>query len=190
MNMTSLSLTHSDKISLPRKEKKKRSTTNAEPPSDTMTMRGVFLKTKPLQRLFATVSNTTLTMAATPEARKCVLAPMVRTGELPTRLLALKYGADLVWGSFLFPFSSTIRVADLSSRPRDGRQSHHWRRSHPKLAYQHHRLHQSQYQSRREDHIPHAPLRRERQAHLPAWDRVAGARGGGGEGGCRGRRRN
>lgn len=29
---------------------------------------------------------------------KVVLAPMVRTGELPTRLLALKYGADLVWG--------------------------------------------------------------------------------------------
>jgi hypothetical protein len=29
---------------------------------------------------------------------KCVLAPMVRTGELPTRLVALKYGADAVWG--------------------------------------------------------------------------------------------
>lgn len=29
---------------------------------------------------------------------KVVLAPMVRIGELPTRLLALKYGADLVWG--------------------------------------------------------------------------------------------
>lgn len=29
---------------------------------------------------------------------------MVRTGELPTRLLALKYGADLVWGSSLFFF--------------------------------------------------------------------------------------
>ncbi|KAI2635192.1 tRNA-dihydrouridine synthase [Xylaria nigripes] len=29
---------------------------------------------------------------------KVVLAPMVRTGELPTRLLALHYGADLVWG--------------------------------------------------------------------------------------------
>ncbi|KAI5847005.1 hypothetical protein BZA05DRAFT_341297 [Tricharina praecox] len=29
---------------------------------------------------------------------KCVLAPMVRTGELPTRLLSLKYGADAVWG--------------------------------------------------------------------------------------------
>ncbi|KAI9749588.1 MAG: hypothetical protein M1815_002416 [Lichina confinis] len=29
---------------------------------------------------------------------KVVLAPMVRVGELPTRLLALKYGADLVWG--------------------------------------------------------------------------------------------
>ncbi|AET37861.1 tRNA-dihydrouridine(20) synthase (NAD(+)) Ecym_2108 [Eremothecium cymbalariae DBVPG len=31
-------------------------------------------------------------------AGKVVLAPMVRAGELPTRLLALKYGADLVWG--------------------------------------------------------------------------------------------
>ena len=29
---------------------------------------------------------------------KVVLAPMVRSGELPTRLLALEYGADLVWG--------------------------------------------------------------------------------------------
>lgn len=31
---------------------------------------------------------------------KVVLAPMVRSGELPSRLLALKYGADLVWGKF------------------------------------------------------------------------------------------
>lgn len=30
--------------------------------------------------------------------RKLVLAPMVRSGELPSRLLALHYGADLVWG--------------------------------------------------------------------------------------------
>ena len=29
---------------------------------------------------------------------KVVLAPMVRSGELPSRLLALKYGADLSWG--------------------------------------------------------------------------------------------
>ncbi|PHH86979.1 hypothetical protein CDD83_9469 [Cordyceps sp. RAO-2017] len=29
---------------------------------------------------------------------KIVLAPMVRSGELPSRLLALEYGADLVWG--------------------------------------------------------------------------------------------
>lgn len=29
---------------------------------------------------------------------KLVLAPMVRSGELPSRLLALDYGADLVWG--------------------------------------------------------------------------------------------
>ena len=31
---------------------------------------------------------------------KIVLAPMVRSGELPSRLLALDYGADLVWGTF------------------------------------------------------------------------------------------
>ncbi len=31
---------------------------------------------------------------------KIVLAPMVRSGELPSRLLALHYGADLVWGAF------------------------------------------------------------------------------------------
>ncbi|KAI5258801.1 FMN-linked oxidoreductase [Aureobasidium subglaciale] len=29
---------------------------------------------------------------------KVVLAPMVRSGECPSRLMALKYGADLVWG--------------------------------------------------------------------------------------------
>lgn len=29
---------------------------------------------------------------------KLALAPMVRLGELPTRLLAMRYGADLVWG--------------------------------------------------------------------------------------------
>ncbi|KAI0489607.1 dihydrouridine synthase [Xylaria cf. heliscus] len=29
---------------------------------------------------------------------KIVLAPMVRSGELPSRMLALHYGADLVWG--------------------------------------------------------------------------------------------
>lgn len=32
---------------------------------------------------------------------KVVLAPMVRSGELPSRLLALHYGADLVWGEYL-----------------------------------------------------------------------------------------
>lgn len=30
---------------------------------------------------------------------KIVLAPMVRSGELPSRLTALHYGADLVWGT-------------------------------------------------------------------------------------------
>lgn len=33
-----------------------------------------------------------------PFAGKLVLAPMVRAGELPTRILAIKNGADLVWG--------------------------------------------------------------------------------------------
>ena len=28
---------------------------------------------------------------------KLILAPMVRIGKLPTRLLALKYGADIVY---------------------------------------------------------------------------------------------
>lgn len=38
------------------------------------------------------------TPARMPEyAGKLCLAPMVRSGELPTRLMALKYGADLVW---------------------------------------------------------------------------------------------
>lgn len=32
---------------------------------------------------------------------KVVLAPMVRSGELPSRLLALHYGADLVWGLYI-----------------------------------------------------------------------------------------
>lgn len=33
---------------------------------------------------------------------KIVLAPMVRSGELPSRLTALHYGADLVWGTLSF----------------------------------------------------------------------------------------
>jgi len=37
-------------------------------------------------------------MAPLDYRNKVVLAPMVRVGELPNRLLALKYGADLVWG--------------------------------------------------------------------------------------------
>ena len=39
---------------------------------------------------------------------KVVLAPMVRSGELPSRLMALKYGADLVWGASLTPFPALI----------------------------------------------------------------------------------
>ena len=39
---------------------------------------------------------------------KVVLAPMVRSGELPSRLLALKYGADLVWGKYNFRSSRLL----------------------------------------------------------------------------------
>ena len=58
---------------------------------------------------------------------KVVLAPMVRSGELPSRLLALKYGADLVWGPETVaqsmigttrrynPITSTIDFTRLSS---------------------------------------------------------------------------
>jgi tRNA-dihydrouridine synthase 2 len=40
-----------------------------------------------------------------------VLAPMVRSGELPSRLLALKYGADLVWGE---PHKKLLQEAMLT----------------------------------------------------------------------------
>ena len=58
---------------------------------------------------------------------KVVLAPMVRSGELPTRLLALQYGADLVWGPETVdksmigttrrvnPITSTIEFTRISS---------------------------------------------------------------------------
>jgi tRNA-dihydrouridine synthase 2 len=46
---------------------------------------------------------------------KIVLAPMVRSGELPSRLLALQYGADLVWGT-CFPLEY-YNLADLCSGP-------------------------------------------------------------------------
>lgn len=60
---------------------------------------------------------------------KVVLAPMVRSGELPSRLLALKYGADLVWGPETVdrsmigttkrfnPATSTIDFTRLPSNP-------------------------------------------------------------------------
>jgi hypothetical protein len=45
---------------------------------------------------------------------KVVLAPMVRSGELPSRLLALHYGADLVWGELpLAP--SSLSLAPMAS---------------------------------------------------------------------------
>lgn len=57
---------------------------------------------------------------------KVVLAPMVRSGELPLRLVALHYGADLVWGTpyscFFFclnpfPFHTPPPRSPLTFRP-------------------------------------------------------------------------
>lgn len=49
---------------------------------------------------------------------KVVLAPMVRSGELPSRLLALKYGADLVWGPETI--DKSLIGADRRVNPRNG----------------------------------------------------------------------
>ncbi|KAJ5884903.1 tRNA-dihydrouridine(20) synthase [Penicillium taxi] len=49
---------------------------------------------------------------------KVVLAPMVRSGELPSRLLALHYGADLVWGPETIDRS--LIGADRRVNPRNG----------------------------------------------------------------------
>jgi len=52
---------------------------------------------------------------------KVVLAPMVRSGELPSRLTALQYGADLVWGPEIVDRAllGTIRRVDPSTRTID-----------------------------------------------------------------------
>ncbi|KAK5124128.1 hypothetical protein LTR85_001831 [Meristemomyces frigidus] len=46
----------------------------------------------------STPKKVTIPMNGVDYRGKIVLAPMVRSGECPSRLLALKYGADLVWG--------------------------------------------------------------------------------------------
>lgn len=62
-------------------------------------------------------------------AGKLVLAPMVRAGELPTRIMALRHGADLVWSPELVDVKlmhtqrienaalSTVDYVETSSRP-------------------------------------------------------------------------
>lgn len=60
---------------------------------------------RPLSRATRTIMSSATTAPRVPIPKngvdykgKIVLAPMVRSGELPSRLMALKYGADLVWG--------------------------------------------------------------------------------------------
>lgn len=57
---------------------------------------------------------------------KVVLAPMVRSGELPSRLLALKYGADLVWGKLYGKKKKKPRTLISKDRPRDCGPFHDW----------------------------------------------------------------
>lgn len=54
---------------------------------------------------------------------KVVLAPMVRSGELPSRLLALRYGADLVWGRCFSRISAKALVTHGSVGPETVDQS-------------------------------------------------------------------
>lgn len=51
---------------------------------------------------------------------KVVLAPMVRSGELPTRLLSLQYGADLVWGMSSKITCAIAFILISLCRPRNG----------------------------------------------------------------------
>ncbi|RDL36651.1 uncharacterized protein BP5553_06003 [Venustampulla echinocandica] len=60
---------------------------------------------------------------------KIVLAPMVRSGEMPSRLLALHYGADLVWGPETVDRSmigttrrvnETLKTIDFTRLPSNG----------------------------------------------------------------------
>jgi hypothetical protein len=46
----------------------------------------------------ATVKHVPIPKNGVDYRQKVVLAPMVRSSVLPTRLVALQYGADLVWG--------------------------------------------------------------------------------------------
>ena len=65
---------------------------------------------------------------------KIVLAPMVRSGELPSRLLALQYGADLVWGPETVDKSmigTTKRYNPVTSTIDYTRLSSHYKNSDP-----------------------------------------------------------
>src|SRR5690606_3769322 len=57
-----------------------------------------YLSISLMQRTLSRLSARTMSLYRPDPTRfSCVLAPMVRSGELPTRLLSLQYGADLVW---------------------------------------------------------------------------------------------
>lgn len=46
---------------------------------------------------------------------KVILAPMVRIGTLPTRLLALKYGADIVYAEVRVDISYSVTIMNIMS---------------------------------------------------------------------------
>lgn len=46
---------------------------------------------------------------------KVILAPMVRIGTLPTRLLALKYGTDIVYAEVRVDISYSVTIMNIMS---------------------------------------------------------------------------
>lgn len=52
-------------------------------------------------------------------ANALILAPMVRGGTLPTRLLALSYGADLVYSEELIDLKMVMKCDEEVGKERD-----------------------------------------------------------------------
>jgi len=88
-NVVQQQLESANEVEVPNSKKKK--TTQKDPPQFPLIQPEGFALDCPT--LPNRISETKLSFENT-----MTLAPMVRIGSLPTRLLSLEYGADLVWG--------------------------------------------------------------------------------------------
>jgi tRNA-dihydrouridine synthase 2 len=77
---------------------KKMTSTNSSGPSSASTPATSPDTDSPLQNVLGPAPPRPIPCRGVDYRSKIVLAPMVRSGELPSRLAALHYGADLVWG--------------------------------------------------------------------------------------------